>query len=499
MSEPRPEARGNATSQIVRSTAIIGASNAFMTLTRIVRTKAFATLLGPAGIGLFGLYTSILATAGAISGMGVGSSGVRQIAEANDDPRKLADTLFALRLIAALLGTAGAISLAFLSKAVSEWTLGNQAYFTAILILAVGGLFQVLSDSQTAILNGLRRVGDLARISIVGSIIGTTFAIVVVLLKGIAALPYAIVVPVAIGLACSWYAVGRLRLTRRRPSWQELKRVALSLLKLGVTFMLVGLMMTGALLVTRIIFSDRLGLAATGYFQAAWGLAVVNVDFILNAMGVDFYPNLTTSITRDQVAGNRLVNEQTEVALLLGGPLIVGMLTMASPLIRLFYTGDFNMATGLLRWLLLGSILKLVSWPLGYLIMAHGWARASLFAELAWCALYVGLIYACTPYVGIVSAGYAFVVAYLVYMMVVYLITHIHGGFFWTRANILLATALVVLSILVMALQASYPVVALVSGALVTIALGIFSLRKVCTMVDNPTAKRIALLMRAGG
>jgi antigen flippase len=498
MSEARLEGSGKATSQIVRSTAIIGVSNAFVTLTRIARTKAFAILLGPAGIGLVGLYTSILATAAAVGGMGVGSSGVRQIAEANDDPRRLAGTLFALRAITIVLGTAGAVSVVILSKALSRWTLGNQDYATPIVILAAGVLFQVISDSQTAVLNGLRRVGDLARISIVGSVIGTVFAIVIVWLKGIAALPYAVVLPVLIGLACSWYVIGRLRLARRRPPWKELKVQARSLLTLGVTFMLVGLMMTGALLVTRIIFADRLGLAATGHFQAAWGLAVVNVDFILNAMGVDFYPNLTTSITRDQAAGNSLVNQQTEVALLLGGPLIIGMLTVASPLIRLFYTGDFTLAAGLLRWLLLGSILKLVSWPLGYLIMAHGWARASLLAELAWCALYVGLIYAGVPHFGVVSAGYAFVVAYLVYMMAVYLITHTFGGFLWTHTNLRLASVLVALGILVMALEATYPIFAFATGGVITVALGIFSLRRLCTMVDNPTAKRIAVLMRAG-
>ena len=41
-----------------------------------------ALLLGPAGFGLMGLYTSILALTQAIAGMGINQSGVRQIAEA---------------------------------------------------------------------------------------------------------------------------------------------------------------------------------------------------------------------------------------------------------------------------------------------------------------------------------------------------------------------------------------------------------------------------------
>ena len=48
----------------------------------IVRTKAMAILLGPAGFGLFGIYNSVANISQTLAGMGVNSSGVRQIAEA---------------------------------------------------------------------------------------------------------------------------------------------------------------------------------------------------------------------------------------------------------------------------------------------------------------------------------------------------------------------------------------------------------------------------------
>ena len=41
-----------------------------------------AMLLGPAGFGLFGLYGSIANLTQSLAGMGINSSGVRQIAEA---------------------------------------------------------------------------------------------------------------------------------------------------------------------------------------------------------------------------------------------------------------------------------------------------------------------------------------------------------------------------------------------------------------------------------
>ena len=75
-------AEKNTYGQILKSSAIIGGSSVINIAIGIVRTKFMAVFLGPAGFGLMGLYGSIADLALSIAGMGVNSSGVRQIAEA---------------------------------------------------------------------------------------------------------------------------------------------------------------------------------------------------------------------------------------------------------------------------------------------------------------------------------------------------------------------------------------------------------------------------------
>ena len=75
--------------QILRSTSIIGGSSVLNILIGLVRVKVLAVLLGPVGIGLAGLYTSIMGTATSVAGCGLGSSGVRQIAEAGGEEQTL--------------------------------------------------------------------------------------------------------------------------------------------------------------------------------------------------------------------------------------------------------------------------------------------------------------------------------------------------------------------------------------------------------------------------
>ncbi len=84
--------------QILKSSALIGGSSAINIAIGIVRTKAMAVLLGPAGFGLMGVYGSIIDLAQSIAGMGINSSGVRQIAAAtgSGDTNRIARTVVVL-------------------------------------------------------------------------------------------------------------------------------------------------------------------------------------------------------------------------------------------------------------------------------------------------------------------------------------------------------------------------------------------------------------------
>src|SRR6201993_2954236 len=85
--------------QILKSSALIGGSSVLNVAIGILRTKVMAILLGPAGVGLVGLYSSITDLTQSVAGMGVNSSGVRQIAEAvgSGDKERIALTAGVLR------------------------------------------------------------------------------------------------------------------------------------------------------------------------------------------------------------------------------------------------------------------------------------------------------------------------------------------------------------------------------------------------------------------
>ena len=92
--------------------------------------------------------------------------------------------------------------------------------------------------------------------------------------------------------------------------------------KLGAAFMLGGLATSATLLLVRGRISQELGLDAAGYFAAAWGITMTYVGFLLGAMAADYYPRLT-EVIHDKVAAVRLMNDQAQLGLAIGGPVLL--------------------------------------------------------------------------------------------------------------------------------------------------------------------------------
>ncbi|RYH67931.1 MAG: O-antigen translocase, partial [Alcaligenaceae bacterium] len=66
--------------EIVRSTVISGLALTANLATSVVRTKVAALILGPAGVGLIGIYGNLITVVSTIAALGMGNAGTRQIA-----------------------------------------------------------------------------------------------------------------------------------------------------------------------------------------------------------------------------------------------------------------------------------------------------------------------------------------------------------------------------------------------------------------------------------
>jgi len=395
-----------------------------------------ALFLGPAGFGLMGLFNSVADLTQSVVGMGVQSSGVRQIAEAvgAGDARAVATTAAVVRRSSAVLGICGALVLLIFAHPIANATFGGLDQVYGVTLLSLAALFRIVSGGQTALIQGMRRVQDLAKATILGGILGALLSIPLVYVLRERGVVPALIATAGATLFASWWYSRQIIIEPVVVSWRKLRDEASELLKLGATFMATGFMTVAAGYGVRIIVLRYIGLEAAGLYQAAWAVGGLYVGFILQAMGADFYPRLT-AVHRDNVQCRRLVNEQVQIGLLLAGPGVLGTLTMAPLGLMLLYSPKFAAAVWLLRWICLGTALQAIAWPMGFIIVAKGARQAFFWTELAATVVHVGLAWLLVGPLGVNGAGVAYFGLYVWHTIVVYAIVRRMSDFRWSSTN----------------------------------------------------------------
>lgn len=474
--------------RILKTSSIIGGSSVINILIGLVRTKVLAVLLGPAGVGLVGLYSGLMSAAATVATMGVGTVGTRQIAEAvaKDDARALTVARRAMFWGTMLLALAGALAVWTLRDLLAVHVLGGTEHAGVVGWLSLGVALSVAAASQGALIQGMRRIGDMARLSVYGSALSTLFGIGIIWQWGSDALWAFILVVPFVGFTLGHVYVSRLpKITASHATVQEMAGQWKMLLRLGVPFMGAGLAGTAVHFWIRVTVNNELGLEAVGHFHAAATISMQYIGFVLGAMGADYYPRLT-AVINDKAAATRLVNEQTEVALLLSAPVFIAMLGLAPWVIHLLYSEAFAPAVEVLRWQILGDVLKVASWPLAFVILAAGAGKTFFWTETTVLLFMGGMIAGLAAPLGLKITGIAFLASYVAYLPLVYFLAWRRIQFQWTAS---------VLKLLALTFALSVPIAILSArsnwGAIVALAISaIFALY---------TIGRISLMSNLGG
>lgn len=482
---------GKSYRQILRSTSIIGGASVINILIGLVRIKVVALLLGPAGVGLIGLFSNLIGTAANVASLGTGIVGTRQIAEAagREDANAVAAARRALFWGTLALAAAGSLVFWLLRGTLAIHVLSDPALSGEVGWLALGVGLTVASGSQGALLNGLRRIGDLARVSVYSALIATVLGVSALLLwheRGL--LVYLLLTPAASFMVGHWYVARLPKVEGPHTQLRAMRQQWATLARLGMAFMLAGLAVTLGQLMVRTLVQRELGADALGHFEAAWVISMTYIGLVLRAMGTDYYPRLT-AVIHDHAAVNRLVNEQTEVALLLAGPVFVAMLGLTPWVVELLYSSKFSEAAMVLRWQILGDVLKVASFPLGFVILAAGDGKTFIISDTTAMAVFVLFVWLGLPYLGLQATGVGFLAMYVVYLPMVYWLAKKRTGFAWNQKIKKLTFSLISACILIAVISVEYPLLAIGCSFLMCMLFSIYAIIKLQVII--PVFSRI--------
>lgn len=423
--------------QILKSTSIVGGSQIASILSGIIRTKVVALLLGPVGIGYIGVLQNILDLVRQATGFGINFSGIKDVAESNatNDTIKISKTIKILRRWAFWTGILGTLLTIVFCIPLSKYSFGDTSHAVSIAMIAVTILIMSISGGQLAVLQGLRKINLMAKATFYGAILGTVITLPLYWLLGIDGIVPGMVLTSLGALALSWWFTRDIKLEKSHLSFNETFSGGSKMARLGFFITITGIMATITLYVVRSFLLKKMNIEAVGCFQACWMIATLYLGIILNAMLADFFPRLT-EVNTDNVAANRLINEQLEIAFLVASPMIVGIIVFAHLIITVLYSSEFILAIPVLQWLIAGTFFTIISWPLGVLFLAKSKGIFSFVTESIWSLVFLALLYFGWDFYGFKTIGYAYVFACAVRFILVYWSTLHLSNFKFSAINL---------------------------------------------------------------
>lgn len=372
---------GNSYFHILKYTSIFGGVQGLSILIGIIRNKVVAMLLGPNGMGLISLFNSTIKLFSDGTGLGIPISAVREIAEdyKNNDDRRLVYSIQTVRLWTIFTAFIGTIACVALSPLLNMWTFewGDHTLHFILLSPVIG--FTAITGGELAILKGTRRLMNLASISLYGVMATLVISVpLYVIWREAAIVPSLVIAAFVQMLLTVIYSY------RNYPLHLSFNGIFIrkggGMVKLGLAFVVAGIMGSGAEFLIRSYLNNHASLEALGLYNAGFMITITYAGMIFSAMETDFYPRLS-AIKNTGVELNRTVNEQIEVSILLISPLLISLMIVLPVLLPLLFSSQFVAVLGMAQAAILAMFLRAVYLPMEYISLARGNSAAYIFQE----------------------------------------------------------------------------------------------------------------------
>lgn len=416
--------------KIFKATSLFGGVQVYQILIGIIRSKFVAVLLGPAGMGIQGLYQSAIQMVQSFSSLGLSSSAVRDVSEANGsgDAHRIGLTVAVVKRLVWITGLIGLVATAALSPVLSKTTFGNYDYVIPFIFLSVTLLIDQLSAGQRVILQGTRKLRFLARSTAIGSTVGLAVSIPLYYWFGVRGIVPTLMLNSVTMLCLTWYFSRKVKVEKVKVTNKETFQKGKSMLRMGIAMSISAIMVTLTSYLLRGYIRHMGGSEQVGLFTAGFVIINTYVGMVFNAMGTDYYPRLA-AVNKDNDKCRRVINQQGEIATLIIAPLLVSCMILMPFIIRIIYTDKFLPAADYVLWAVVGMMFKVFSWVISFCFLAK--AESKLFIINETVTNVYSLIFSILGYYlyGLTGLGIAFTLSFFLYSVQVFVIAKIKYGF----------------------------------------------------------------------
>lgn len=406
----------NLTSRVIKALGILGGVQAVGVLCSLARTKVIALCMGAAGIGLNAIYNTAFTILSTLSESGLRNSTVRDISQSH--AAELSMTAYVVRRWCLWLGVGGALLMAILSPWFSILYFNDYLHALWFVLMAPAITMTVAAAGEQALMQGTGRLRLLARTATLTAVAGTVAGIPLYIYMGYDSIPLVIL----LFSSAMWLGAHIWRVRVPRP---DVRPTTHEVISRGRRFISLGIYMTASLFITQgamlafITYLQTQGGAETvGWYQAGFVLVNQYIGLLFTAMALEYYPRLAGAVHSVRATALYVTHEINVTLTALIAPAVI-FIVLNVPILHLLYDSSFECLTPFVIFAVVGTVFRAISWCIAIVMIARGDGRIYIVTEVLSDAVYLAVSIAMYRLGGIACMGYAYIIWYAIYTVIV--------------------------------------------------------------------------------
>lgn len=409
----------NSYQSIFKSTFLFGFVQVFNIIAKIVLNKVVAILLGTEGMGIIGLFQSTINMLKTASGLGISQSAVRDVSEANvaNNEEKFSRIITITIKLIWITAILGAIVTFILSSQLSQWTFGNSHFTLPFMWISLVVFLNVLNEGQLAILMGMRQLRALAKASLAGSILGLLVGLPIYYFFGLQGIIPSLILTALSSLFFSFVYVRRIKYRSSSVSVLDSLKEGRGMVKMGIALMYVTFLGFVSDFIIRSYISNSSSLEMVGIYQAGATIISGYFGIVLTAMSTDYYPRIS-AVNKDNDKLMEEVNRQSEVGLILLGPLVVMFMFLMPIFIRIMYTEKFLLSINYISYAVFGTLIVVCSNAMGMILLAKQKSNVFIYSVSFSRLLSIAINIISFKYFGLIGLGLSTIIMAIIHILI---------------------------------------------------------------------------------
>ncbi|OTW80160.1 hypothetical protein BK702_27595 [Bacillus thuringiensis serovar cameroun] len=401
---------------LLKTSFLSGIATIIKMFSNLIINKIIAVYIGPTGIALIGQFQNILNTLVTLGSGGITAGVTKYVAQHVDNTqlkkRYISISLFITIFCAIFTG----IVIFILKDWLTLKAFSDLKYRSIFIILSVSILFISLNNYLLALLNGLKKIKVYILINILSSLVALVLTTILTikytlygaLLSIVLVQSVVLVVTLVYLIKTKFINNIQLNLIGEKGIYKDFSQYSLMAI---VSMVCVPI---NQLLIRNLII-DSDSLIAAGHWEAMNKISSMYLLVITTALTTYYLPRLS------EIRKVEELREEVQKSYRFILPFVllscVGIFILRDFIIELLFSKEFYGMRELFVFQLIGDLLKMSSWVLGFLMVAKAMTKVFIITEIGSALLYLGLSHTFINQFSVKGVTMAYATMYLIYLI----------------------------------------------------------------------------------